>query len=308
VKVRFHAYLPTYWDDYGSSSIDLAVTTAARAAAELGYEGVWANDVLLFPSADGLKVAQQQIIEPLVTLASLVHLVPGLTLGTAVVVLPMRDPILVAKQATALHVMSGGRCILGVGIGHRAPEFESVGADFSQRAAVTDEAIEVIQTLWREPTASFHGRFRQFDAVSQAPRPPGHGPPIWIGGNTPAAVRRTARYGSGWLACFIELEELRSRVTLLRELTEGRDLPSIANMFYLRIERRDEPNTVRSTTPWLPTAIAGDADAIAAHIERYADAGLEHALIVFESESVDDLVRQMQVFAEHVAPRLAGSG
>ena len=307
--MRFHAYLPTYWDDYGSSSIDAAITMAARAASEFGYEGVWANDVLVHSAGPSVSDATQQLIEPLVTLASLVHLVPGLTLGTAVVVLPVRDPILVAKQATALHVLSGGRCVLGVGIGHRASEFEILGADFTQRAAVTDEAIEVMQTLWREPMASFHGRFHQFEAVSQAPRPPDGGPPIWIGGNTPPAVRRTARCGSGWLACFSELEEFRSRVALLRELTEGRDDPSIANMLYVRMERPDEPKTVRSTTPRLAaSAFTGNADAVAEHIERYADAGLDHALIVFESESVDDLLRQMQTFAEQVAPRFAGSG
>jgi probable F420-dependent oxidoreductase len=300
--MRFHAYLPTYWDDYGSSSIDAAITTAARAASELGYEGVWANDSIVHLPGD----PSQQLIEPLVTLASLVHLVPGLTLGTAVVVLPMRDPILVAKQATALHLLSGGRFVLGVGIGWRATEFEVLGADFLQRAAVTDEAIELMRTLWREPVASFRGQFHRFEAVSQAPRPPDGGPPIWIGGNTPPAVRRTARCGDGWLACFSELDEFRSRVALLRELTEGRDVPSIANMLYVRMERPDEPKIVRSTTPAF-SAFTGNADAVAAHVARYADAGLDHALMVFESESVGDLVRQMQTFAEQVVPRFAGS-
>ncbi len=80
-------------------------------------------------------------------------------------------------------------------------------------------------------------------------------------------------------------------------------------MLYVRIERPDEPKTVRSTTPRLSAgAFTGNADAIAEHIERYADAGLDHALLVFDSESVDDLLRQMQTFAEQVAPRLAGSG
>lgn len=305
--MRFHAFLPTYWDDYGSSSIEAAITAAAGAAAEFAYEGVWANDVLVFPSVVRRLGLQQQNLEPLVTLASLVHLVPGLTLGTSVVVLPMRDPILVAKQAATLHVLSGGRCVLGVGIGWREYEFEVLGADFAQRAAVTDEAIELMQTLWREPSASFHGRFHQFEGVFQAPRPPDGGPPIWIGGNTPPAIRRTARLGSGWLASFLELEEFRSRVALLRQLTEGRDALSIANMLHVRVERPDEPKTLRSTTPWLQGAFTGNADAVADHIGRYADAGLDHALIVFESEGVGDLLRQMQTFAEQVIPRFARS-
>ena len=97
-------------------------------------------------------------------------------------------------------------------------------------------------------------------------------------------------------------------MALLRDLTEGRD-PSIANMLYVRMERPDEPKTVRSTTPRVPASVfTGNADAVAAHIEGYAEAGLEHALMVFDSESVDDLLRQMQTFAERVAPRFARSG
>jgi probable F420-dependent oxidoreductase len=309
--VRFHAYLPTYWDHYGSASMDSAILTAAKAAAALGYEGVWANDALLNPSAEhGIEVGQ--VIEPLITLASLVHLVPGLSLGTAVVVLPRRDPVLVAKQAAALHLLSGGRLVLGVGIGHQPAEFAALGRPFSNRAQVAEEAIEVMRTLWSEPDASYHGRFFDFEHVSQQPPPPGGGPPIWVGGMSRGAIGRVARHGNGWLAFvnhgdpFVrDLEGFRSRVALLRELTAGRPRPTVANMVYLRLERPDEPKTVRSTTPGMPAAFTGSADAIARHLSAYGDAGMDDALLVFESESVDDLLRQMEAFAERVAPRFA---
>jgi probable F420-dependent oxidoreductase len=313
--VRFHAFLPTYWDHYGSESMDTAIVTAAKAAADLGYEGVWANDALLIHADEHAGLVVGQLLEPLVTLASLVHVVPGLILGTAVVVLPLRDPVLVAKQATALHVLSDGRLVLGVGIGHREHEFVALGRSFSLRARASDEAIEVMQTLWREPVVAYHGRFSDFEEVAQQPRPQGGGPPIWVGGNSLGAIRRTARYGSGWLAFvndgdrFIsDLEGVRSKVALLRELTVGRQSPSIANTFYLRLERRDEPREVRSTTPWMPSAFTGSADAVAEHLRGYGNAGLDDALVVFESESVDDLLRQMEVFAERVAPRFARAG
>jgi probable F420-dependent oxidoreductase len=295
--------------------MDSAIVTAAKAGAELGYEGVWANDNLLIPAEQHGGLVVGQLLEPLVTLASLVHVVPGLVLGTAVVVLPIRDPILVAKQATALHVLSAGRLVLGVGIGHRELEFAALGTSFSRRASATDEAIEVMQTLWREPVASYHGQFADFEQVAQQPRPQGGGPPIWVGGNSTGAIRRTARYGSGWLAFvndgdrFIsDLDGFRAKVALLRQLTVGRQCPSIANIFYLRLERQDEPQAVRSTTPWMPGAFAGSADAVAEHLRGYSDAGVDDALMVFESESVDDLLRQMDVFAERVAPRLSSSG
>jgi alkanesulfonate monooxygenase SsuD/methylene tetrahydromethanopterin reductase-like flavin-dependent oxidoreductase (luciferase family) len=106
--MRFGAFLPTYWDDYGSTPIHVAINGAALAAEALGYEGIWANDLVINPAAAVRGTVEGgQVIEPLVTLASLVHLVPRLKLGTAVLVLPQRHPVLVGKQAAALHLLSG---------------------------------------------------------------------------------------------------------------------------------------------------------------------------------------------------------
>ena len=304
--MRFGAFLPTYWDDYGSSPIQVAINGAALAAEALGYDGIWANDLLINPAATQLgTLAGGQVIEPLVTLASLIHLVPRLTLGTNVLVLPQRHPILVAKQAAALHLLSEGRLILGVGIGHRAEEFALLGADFANRAAATDEAIEVLQALWREPVARYQGRFLHFDDVRLTPRPPDGGPPIWVGGHSPGAIRRTARYGSGWVPILVDLDDFRTGVMALQDLTRGRQCPTVAHTFYFRIEKPDEPAAVRSTTPWMPESFAGSPDAIAQHVVEYRRAGLEYALCAFESEDLDDLLRQMRIFSEQVAPRFA---
>ncbi len=307
--MRFGVHLPTYWDDYGGSPIPVAIAEAAKAAEAFGYEGVWANDLVINPAAARPGTLEgAQVIEPLVTLASLVHLAPRLTLGTTVLVLPQRHPILVAKQAAALHLLSGGRLVLGVGIGHRAAEFALLGADYANRAAATDEAIEILQVLWREPVARYHGRFHRFDDVRLTPRPPGGGPPIWVGGDSAAAIRRAAQYGDGWLPMLIDPDALRSRAAALRDLTQGRRCPVIAHAFYFRIERPDEPATVRSTTPWMPSAFAGSPDAVAEHLEQYRHAGLEYALCLFECEDVDDLLRQMRHFAELVIPRFGDAG
>jgi probable F420-dependent oxidoreductase len=307
VTMQFGAYLPTYWDDYRDSSMPVAIMETAQAAEALGYDAVWANDQVIgiSPGAEG---GGWQDLEPLVTLASLIHLVPRIRLGTSVLVLPQRNPILVAKQAAALDLLSGHRLILGVGIGHRAEEFALLGADFASRAAVTNEAIEVMQTLWREPNASYQGQFVHLDGVSMPPHPPDGGPPIWIGGDTLASVRRAARYGDGWLPFNWDLDAFRAGVSLLQELTQGRRNPMIANVFYFRIERSDEPATVRTTTPWMPKSFAGSPDAVARHLESYRQAGLGYALCGFEAEDLDDLIRQLHVFAEQVAPRFSDAG
>jgi probable F420-dependent oxidoreductase len=304
--MRFGVHLPTYWDDYGVSPIRVAIEGAALAAEALGYDGVWANDKVIHPAAAQRGTIEGgQVIEPLVTLASLVHLVPRLTLGTHVLILPQRNAILVAKQAAALHLLSQQRLILGVGIGWRAEEFALMGADFTQRAAVTDEAIEVLQTLWREPVARYRGQFYHLDALSLPPHPSDGGPPIWIGGNTAGAIRRAAKYGSGWLPFGPDLDAFRSGVRTLRELTREQGCPTIASTFYFRIEKPDEPAVVQSTSPWVDTRFAGSPGAIAKHLEQYRRAGLEYALCLFESEDLDDLLRQMRLFAEQVTPHFA---
>jgi probable F420-dependent oxidoreductase len=307
--MRFGLHLPTYWDDYGTTPIPVAIAEAAEAAEALGYEGVWADDTVVARSRERHGPhAGAQVIEPLVTLASLVHLAPRLTLGTNILVLPQRHPILVAKQAAALHLLSGGRLILGVGIGHRAAEFALLGADFANCGAVTDEAIGVLQALWRDPVARYHGRFHHFDAASQEPPPPGGGPPIWIGGASPAAIRRAARYGEGWLPMLVDLDDFRSGVAALRDLTRERGCPTIAHAFYVRLERPDEPAVVQSTAPWMPESFAGSPDVMAEHLEAYRLAGLEYALCLFECGDLDDLLRQMRLFVEQVAPRLNDPG
>jgi hypothetical protein len=132
--MQFGAHLPTYGDDYGPIPVRTAIAEAATAAEALGYASVWTCDRVLDPAAGGRPMPA---IEPLMTLASLVHLVPRLSLGTAVLVLPQRNALLVAKQAAALDQRSEGRFIRGVGIGWRAAEFRLLGADFARRGATT---------------------------------------------------------------------------------------------------------------------------------------------------------------------------
>ena len=103
----------------------------------------------------------------------------------------------------------------------------------------------------------------------------------------------------------VDLDDFRSGVAALRELTRGRQCPTIAHAYYIRIEKPDAPAAVRSTSPWVDARFTGNPDAIARHLEQYRRVGLEYALCLFESEDLNDLLRQMRIFAEHVAPRLA---
>jgi probable F420-dependent oxidoreductase len=289
--MRFGLQLPTYWQDYGASDVRTAVVEAAQAAEALGYDSVWCNDhVIAGPDQPGMG----HILEPLITLASLIHLTPRLALGTSVLVLPQRNAVLVAKQVAALDVLSGGRCLLGVGVGWNGPEFAMLNADFGRRGEVGDEAIEVLRTLWREPAASYHGAVYRLDEAVFYPKPLRGTVPIWVGGNTPPAIRRAARYGDAWSPYGIALEPFRAGVAALQAATQSRPLPLIAAhlMIHLGAAQRGH--------------VRGTPEQVGRVLAEYQQAGLAYLVCGFEAGTLADFLRQARLFAEQVMPHLPG--
>ena len=197
--------LPTVGLDH-SADLQLPV---AEAAERLGFDSVWATDHALmsyeresqYPYGhSGTEIALNPGIgwlEPLSALSFVAARTERVGLGTSVLVLPYRNPVLVAQAAT-LHLLSGDRLILGVGAGWMREEFEALGLDPAERGARTDEYLAVLRTLWRDDPASFEGRFVSFEDVVLGLPPRDSAPPLWVGGNTRAALRRALRHGDGW--------------------------------------------------------------------------------------------------------------
>jgi len=166
-----------------------------RSAEALGFDSLWVTDHISF---------QNPILEAVVALSAVAAWTERVALGTGVLLLPLRHPSVVAKQIASLDELSGGRVILGIGVGGEgAKDFEAVGVPRSERGRRTDEAIQVLRTLWSGRPASHRGTWFRFADVTidPPPRQPG-GPPLWVGGRSPAALRRAARLGDGWLAYF----------------------------------------------------------------------------------------------------------
>lgn len=290
--LQIGTFLPTYWASYGSRTLPEAIVETAQAADALGYASLWANDHLIAPAN---QAEMGHIIEPLITLASVASLVPRLALGTSTLVLPQRHPVLVAKQVAALDVLSGGRVTLGIGVGWLAEEFYMLGADFAHRGAVADEAIAVLRALWREPRATINGRYYALSEAVCAPKP-AHEVPLWMCGNTRAAIKRAACLCDGWDPFGIGLEEFRAGVALLRRLAEAerRPLPTVA--VHLRLYIGDD--TQREAH------VAGSVEAVTAVLQAYRQAGLEYLICDFVAADVDDLLRQMRLMTERIAPAL----
>jgi probable F420-dependent oxidoreductase len=141
------------------------------------------------------------IIEALMGLSYIAAVTSRVTLGTEVLVLPQREPTLVAKQVGTLDTLSGGRVRLGIGVGWQESEYEAMGEDFRTRGARMDEAISLLRAYWGEPRVDFSGQAYRAVAMAMEPKPPqGRALPIWIGGNSEPAFRRVGRLGDGWLA------------------------------------------------------------------------------------------------------------
>jgi probable F420-dependent oxidoreductase len=238
----------------------------------------------------------------LITLATLVHVVPRLHLGTSVLVLPQRHAILVAKQAAALDILSQGRLILGIGTGWMPEEFQLLQAPFDQRGAHMDEAIAVMRTLWQEQVAVYQGEFYTFTDALFAPKPAPNRPPLWIGGNGLPAIRRAARVGDAWLPFWNDwssfqhgLASFQAKVATLQQLTDGQRQLSIGTHVRLHISAGSEG---------IPAHSSADLTTIIETLQHYQQAGVTHFICDFLADDVADLLRQIRVMAEDIAPRL----
>ncbi len=182
-----------------------AVIELARAIERIGFDQLDMFDhvVMAQPTEQrppGRYPAEMPILEALTTLAYVAAVTERIGLGTEVLVLPQRQPVLVARQVSTIDTLSGGRVRLGVGSGWQESEYEALGMDFHTRGKALDEAIPLLRACWRERTIDFKGDYNRVDAMAMEPKPPtAGGPPIWVGGGNPAALRRAGRLGDGWL-------------------------------------------------------------------------------------------------------------
>jgi probable F420-dependent oxidoreductase len=213
----------------------------AQVAEQVGVESMWTIEHVVIPvgyqstypyNKSGKLPGGESlpIPDPLLPLAFVAAVTKKIRLATGILILPQRHPIYVAKEVATLDVLSGGRAILGVGVGWLAEEFKALGVPFAERGARTNESIRALRSLWKPQAEAFDGKFYKWDAVESNPKPvqPG-GVPIVIGGHTDAAARRAARLGDGFFPARGDLETLgRLRGVLKDECTKiGRDVGAI---------------------------------------------------------------------------------
>ncbi|MGW8333730.1 LLM class F420-dependent oxidoreductase [Streptomyces sp. NPDC055897] len=239
--------------------------------------------------------------DPVATLSFLAGITDRVLLMSHVAVVGLRHPLVTAKQYATLDHLSGGRLILGVGAGHVREEFEAVGADFEGRGPVLDETIDALRAaLGPEEYPSFRGERFAFEGLGQRPRPAQRHVPVWVGGSSPAAVRRAALRGDGWLPQGDPRSQLPAQITKLKTLREQAGIAdpitvgAITEALYV-----GEPDwdTGRRT-------LTGKPEALAESLRAYRAMGVDQIQVRFRSRSRSELIDQMGAFGAEVAPHL----
>jgi probable F420-dependent oxidoreductase len=278
------------WGDFRHMGLSPTLIEIAKSADELGFQSLWTTDQMTARSDPAFAT------EPLVTIASLMHVVPKMQLGVSVLVLPQRNAVVVAKQAATLSLLSNGRFILGVGVGWNADEYKLLNADYTKRGRKMDESIEVMKRLWREDCTSFEGKFYAFKDVTMTPKPPASHVPLWIGGNSTAAIQRAAHIGDAWMPAMVSPQALHEGVKQLEELLGNRKQPTVAAMLTIRIQTSDDDNGTSSAP------VAGSIQSIISTLQAYEHAGLDHLICTFAVNNIGDLSRQMRDFSKKIMP------
>lgn len=293
--MRFGVILPNF-GKLGTREVNVELAQEAEA---LGFDSIWTTDHLMMPK--GFEDPYGSVLESLVTLSYLAAVTERVRLGTSIVVLPQREPVLAAKQLATIDVLSGGRLIVGLGAGWSQDEFRFLGADFATRGARFDEYVRAMRELWTSPEPRFEGTYVSFSDVLFWPKPvqPG-GPPLWIGGSAASALRRAARFGDVWHASAASVESFAAGMQRVRELAGGRAIEGslrIRTGFDRALpERRGGDGRVHST-------LDGPAEEILARLRAYEAAGLSYLVAHFGDENDrDSFLRDMRRFAAEVRP------
>ncbi len=308
----------------GAVATTQTIDTFAKRGEELGFRYFAIADHIviprridsLYPYSKDRKMggaASGDCMEPLAVMAYLAAATSTARLLTSVMVVPHRQPVLTAKMLATIDVLSGGRVTVGCGAGWMAEEFAAIGAPpFNERGKVTDEYLAIFKELWTKESPRFEGMYARFSDISFLPKPvqKPH-PPLWIGGESSAAVRRAARVGDGWYPIGANpefplntIERYKTAVTSLRAQAEqnGRDPLSIDLSYWANWYRENQTIT---TDDGMRHLMTGNADAIAEDIARLGEAGVRHCLFNFQRNTLEESIAAMERFAADVMPKVA---
>ncbi len=261
-----------------------AVIRFAQTADRLGAHSLWSSDHIAWPREVASKYPYTEDgsfpggydmpwLDPIGILFTIAGCTEHVKLGTTVAILGYRPPLLTAKAWSSLDVLSGGRALVGVGVGWMKEEFDVLGMPYDHRGARADEQLDIYRLVWTQDEPSFEGKYYSFPTIGFSPKPIQNPLPIWVGGDTEPAFKRTVKYGQAFHAAFQKQSEVAEAWARIQELAEaaGRDPEEItlSTRLYLDPEGNMEP----------AKSIAGSDEQMADTIGQWAEVGVQHILL-----------------------------
>ena len=271
--------------------IDLAV-----CCEDLGFDSVWASEHVFNVSYVYDRIGDKPYYEPLTVLAYVAAKTSTIGLGTSVLVLPYHNPIRLAKVAATLDVLSGGRVMLGVGVGVIEEELEAMGSPFAERGAITDETIAIMKELWTKEDPSYQGKYHSFSGMKFTPKPVQKPHiPIIIGGTSKAAIRRAARSGAAWHPTALSPEVLAQGMEYLKEqaVTAGRDPSEVEVSVSAAIGSTHNHNRY---------SLGEDPEEVLERAQKYQEMGVGRLVVSPNTRDQSQLRPIMEMIAEVVIP------
>ena len=286
-----------------------------QRAEQLGFESVLAGDHIVLPTqgtrqypytADGSfsRAAEDPFLETMTTLGYLAACSETIRLGSTVIILPYRNPVVQAKMFASLDVLSNGRMVCGVGVGWLEKEFDVLGTPYAERGPMSDEFLQIFKALWTEAQPEFHGRYYQLDGIAFYPKPVQKPHiPIWVGGHTRAALRRTAKYGDCWHTTRQTPEFVAECLPYLRQQTElaSRDPNTVSVSLKRSLHFTDmgipDGGGVRTNG-----ALVAPTEDVVDDLYRCREIGIDQLTYDFRVKGLGDSIRVMEHLAERVLP------
>jgi probable F420-dependent oxidoreductase len=284
------------------------IRRVAQRAEHLGYDGIWVSDHIVIPDS-AVDRFGSMFYEPLTVLGFVAACTAKVRLGTTVLILPYRNPVVTAKVLATLDVLSGGRVTAGMAVGWTEDEFKALGVPFQERGALSDEYIAVFKALWMQDKPVFQGHYVRFEHIAFEPKPVQKPHiPIWIGGNSRRAIRRAVALGDCWHPTRPLVEDVKAGVAYLREVCaqRGRDPHSlmIAVRQPLKFYNGAEASVRRRP-------LLGSTPKIIDDIGHYRDAGVQYMMLdtfysvpELEHETVEGMFETIERFAADVMPKI----
>jgi probable F420-dependent oxidoreductase len=292
---------------YGRSIEVSRLLEVARRAEERGLDSVWVTDHVIVPDQANV-IYREHMLDPLAVLPWLAGVTHRIALGTSVVILPYRSPIPVAKLLASVDVLSGGRLIVGAAIGWLEGEFDALGVPFRERVSRSEEALELFRTLWTQDHPKIQTKRHRLDAVTFSPMPlQKPRPPLYVGGNSEAALRRVARLGDGWHATATNLHAFGQGVDTLRRFWKeiGREgEPALSLRIPIVIEGVHRP-AVDMALIRGRHVIGGSTAAIIDELRGFRDLGCSHIALEVSYATYPAIHQTLDIIAERLRPSVA---